>query len=111
MLLTPWHLGVLRLVEAADLDVLPVGAEWVISDPEQPDATALIAHGPTLAAALVAAVPVALADGYVTAADVEALDGPAEPGVCWRCDGSGEGVTPLHVCHVCRGSGRARVVS
>ena len=39
------------------------------------------------------------------------IRGPAEPGVCWRCDGSGEGVTPLHVCHVCRGSGRARVVS
>ena len=108
MLLTPARIAVLRLLEAADLDVIPSAAGWVISDPEQPAATSLIATGDTLAAAIDAALPVALAESYVTAADVEALDGPAEPGVCWRCDGSGEGVTPLHVCHVCRGSGRAR---
>ena len=111
ILLTPYRLGALRLLEAADLDVLPTLTGWVISDPEQPAASALIATGATLAAAIDAALPVAIAESYVTAADVEALDGPAEPGVCWRCDGSGEGVTPLHVCHVCRGSGRARVVS
>ena len=111
MLLTPARIAVLRLLEAADLDVIPSAAGWVISDPEQPAASALIATGATLAAAIDAALPVALAESYVRAAAVEALDGPAEPGVCWRCDGSGEGVTPLHVCHVCRGSGRARVVS
>ena len=111
MLLTPRRIAALRLLEAADLDVIPSAAGWSISDPEQPTASALIATGATLAAAIDAALPVAIAESYVTAADVEALDGPAEPGVCWRCDGSGEGVTPLHVCHVCRGSGRARVVS
>lgn len=74
ILLTPWHLGLLRLIEAADLDILPVGTDWVISDPEQPSETALIAHGPTLADAIVAAVPVALDDCYLARRDVEALD-------------------------------------
>lgn len=111
MLLTPRRIAVLRLLEAADLDVIPSAAGWSISDPEQPAATSLIATGDTLAAAIDAALPVALAESYVSAAAMEALDGPAEPGVCWRCDGSGEGVTPLHVCHVCRGSGSARVAS
>lgn len=73
ILLTPWHLGLLRLIEAADLDVLPVGADWVISDPEQPSETALIARASTLADALVAAVPVGLADCYLRESDVEAL--------------------------------------
>lgn len=111
MLLTPARIAVLRLLEAADLDVLPSAAGWVISDPEQPVASALIATGDTLAAAIDAALPVALAEGYVTAAAVEALDGPAEPGECWRCDGSGEGATERHVCIACRGSGSERVAA
>jgi hypothetical protein len=109
--LTPYRLGALRLLEAADLAVLPTLTGWAITDPEQPAATALIAEGETLAAAIDAALPVALADGYVTAEDVELLDGPAEPGYCGWCSGTGEGVTPLHVCYACRGSGVEQVAS
>lgn len=109
--LTPYRLAALHLLETADLDVLPTLTGWVITDPEQPAATALIATGDTLAAAIDAALPVALADGYVTADAVEALDGPAEPGYCGWCSGTGEGVTPLHVCYACRGSGVERVAS
>jgi hypothetical protein len=108
-LLTPYRLGALRLLEAADLAIGPTLTGWAITDPEQPDATALIASGETLAAAIDAALPVALADHYVTAEDVEALDGPAEPGYCGWCSGTGEGVTPLHVCYACRGSGVEQV--
>ena len=107
MTLTPYRLAALHLLETADLDVLPTLSGWAITDPEQPAATAMLGRGPTLAAAIDAALPVALADHYVTAAAVEALDGPAEPDTCWRCDGCGEGATPLHVCIVCRGSGVA----
>jgi hypothetical protein len=105
--LTPYRLGALRLLETADLDVLPTLFGWSITDPEQPAATALIATGETLAAAIDAALPVALADGYVLAEDVELLDGPAEPDACWRCNGCGEGATERHTCIVCRGSGVA----
>jgi hypothetical protein len=108
MTLTPYRLAALHLLESADLDVLPTLFGWAITDPERPSATALIASGDTLAAAIDAALPVALADHYVTAAAVEALDGPAEPGYCGWCSGTGEGVTPLHVCYVCRGSGVER---
>lgn len=111
LLLTPYRLAALRLLEAADLDVAPTVTGWAITDPEQPAATALIAEGDTLASAIDAALAVALDDGYVTAAAVELLDGPAEPDECWRCNGCGEGSTPLHVCPVCRGSGSARVAS
>ena len=107
--LTPYRLAALHLLETADLDVLPTLFGWAITDPEQPAATALIATGETLAAAIDAALPVALADGYVTAEDVELLDGPAEPGYCGWCSGTGEGVTPLHVCYACRGSGVEQV--
>jgi hypothetical protein len=107
--LTPYRLGALRLLEAADLAVAPTLTGWAITDPEQPAATALIAEGETLAAAIDAALPVALADHYVTAEDVELLDGPAEPGHCGWCSGTGEGVTPLHVCYACRGSGVEQV--
>jgi hypothetical protein len=109
--LTPYRLAALHLLEAADLVVAPTLAGWAITDPEQPAATALIASGDTLAAAIDAALPVALADHYVTAAAVEELDGPAEPGVCWRCDGSGEGATERHTCTACRGSGVEQVAS
>jgi hypothetical protein len=109
--LTPYRIAALHLLETADLDVLPTLTGWVIADPEQPAATALVASGDTLAAAIDAALPVALADHYVTAAAVEALDGPAEPDACWRCNGCGEGATERHVCSVCRGSGSARVAS
>ena len=111
MTLTPYRLAALHLLEAADLVVAPTLAGWSVADPEQPATTALIASGDTLAAAIDAALPVALADGYVTAAAVDLLDGPAEPDECWRCNGCGEGSTPLHVCPVCRGSGSARVAS
>jgi len=109
MTLTPYRLAALHLLETADLDVLPTLSGWAIIDPEQPADTALIASGDTLAAAIDAALPVALADHYVTAAAVEALDGPAEPGYCGWCSGTGEGVTPLHVCCACRGSGVEQV--
>ena len=109
--LTPYRLAALHLLEAADLVVAPTLAGWSVADPEQPAATALIASGATLAAAIDAALPVALADGYLSAAAVEELDGPAEPGVCWRCDGSGEGATERHTCTACRGSGVEQVAS
>ena len=109
MTLTPYRLAALHLLEAADLDVLPTLTGWVITDPEQPAATALLGRGPTLAAAIDAALPVALADHYVTAAAVELLDGPAEPGYCGWCSGTGEGATPLQVCYACRGSGVEQV--
>ena len=114
MLLTPRRIAALRLLEAADLLADPTtDGRWTFVDDEAArcGSDPVIATGDTLAAAIDAALPVAERESYVSAAAVEALDGPAEPGVCWRCDGSGEGVTPLHVCHVCRGSGRARVVS
>ena len=107
--LSPYRLAALRILEAAGLAVAPTLAGWAITDPGQPDATALIAEGETLAAAIDAALPVALADGYLDAEDVEALDGPAEPGHCGWCSGTGEGVTPLHVCYACRGSGVEQV--
>ena len=106
--LTPYRLAALHLLESADLDVVPTRTGWAITDPEQPATTALIAEGATLAAAIDAALPVALADGYVTAAAVDLLDGPAEPGYCGWCAGTGEGATPLHVCCACRGSGVER---
>ena len=109
--LTPYRLAALHLLESADLVVAPTLAGWSVADPEQPAATALIASGATLAAAIDAALPVALADGYLSAAAVEELDGPAEPDACWRCNGCGEGATERHVCSVCRGSGSARVAS
>ena len=105
--LTPYRLAALHLLESADLDVVPTRTGWAITDPEQPSATALFASGDTLAAAIDAALPVALADGYLSAAAVEELDGPAEPDTCWRCNGCGEGATELHTCIVCRGSGVA----
>lgn len=111
MTLTPYRLAALHLLEAADLDVLPTVTGWAITDPEQPAATAMLGRGPTLAAAIDAALAVALDDGYLSAAAVEELDGPAEPDECWRCNGCGEGATPLHVCPVCRGSGSARVAA
>ena len=107
MLLTSERLAVLRALEAADLDVLPVDGAWWITDPAQPAATALIGRGPTLAAALDEAWPVALADGYVVAPD----EADAEPGECGRCNGSGEGATERHGCAVCRGAGSDRVAS
>jgi hypothetical protein len=111
LLLTPYRLGALRLLEAADLAVLPTLTGWAITDPEQPAATALIASGDTLAAAIDAALPVALADGYVLAEDVELLDGPAEPGHCGWCAGTGTGVSDRHVCRGCGGSGVEQVAS
>ena len=108
MTLTPYRLAALRLLEAADLDVAPTVTGWAITDPEQPATTALISEGATLAAAIDAALAVALDDGYLTAAAVELLDGPAEPGYCGWCSGTGEGATPLHVCCACRGSGVER---
>jgi len=111
MTLTPYRLAALHLLETADLDVLPTLSGWAITDPEQPAATALIASGDTLAAAIDAALPVALADHYVTAAAVEALDGPAEPGYCGWCSGTGEGATERHTCTACRGSGVEQVAS
>jgi hypothetical protein len=109
--LTPYRLAALHLLETADLDVVPTRTGWAITDPEQPAATALIASGDTLAAAIDAALPVALADGYLTAAAVELLDGPAEPDECWRCNGCGEGATERHTCTACRGSGVEQVAS
>ena len=109
MTLTPYRLAALHLLETADLDVVPTRTGWAITDPEQPATTALIAEGATLAAAIDAALPVALADGYVTADAVELLDGPAEPGYCGWCSGTGEGGTPLQVCCACRGSGVEQV--
>ena len=106
LLLTPARLDVLRALEAADLDVLPIDGAWWITDPEQPAATSLIGCGATLAAALDAAWPVALADGYVTAPD-EA----AEPGHCGWCSGTGTGASDRHVCRGCGGSGSERVAS
>jgi hypothetical protein len=105
--LSPYRLGALRILEAAGLAVAPTLAGWAITDPGQPAATALIASGETLAAAIDAALPVALADGYLDAEDVEALDGPAEPDACWRCNGCGEGATEHSTCMVCCGSGVA----
>jgi hypothetical protein len=109
--LTPYRLAALHLLETADLVVESTLAGWAITDPEQPAATALIASGDTLAAAIDAALPVALADGYLAATAVEELDGPAEPGVCWRCNGCGEGATERHTCTACRGSGVEQVAS
>lgn len=109
--LTPYRLGALRLLEAADLAIGPTLTGWAITDPEQPAATALIAEGDTLAAAIDAALPVALADHYVLAEDVELLDGPAEPGYCGWCSGTGEGATERHTCIACRGSGVEQVAS
>ena len=103
--LTPYRLGALRILEAAGLAVAPTLVGWAITDPGQPIATALIAAGETLAAAIDAALPVALADGYLDAEDVEALDGPAEPGHCGWCSGTGEGATERHSCYACGGSG------
>ena len=57
MTLTPYRLAALHLLESADLDVLPTLFGWAITDPEQPSATALIASGDTLAAAIDAALP------------------------------------------------------
>jgi hypothetical protein len=105
--LTPYRLAALRILEAAGLAVAPTLAGWAITDPGQPDATALIAEGETLAAAIDAALPVALADGYLDAEDIDLLDGPAEPDACWRCNGCGEGATEHSTCMVCRGSGVA----
>ena len=107
--LTPYRLGALRILEAAGLAVAPTLVGWAITDPAQPDATALIAAGETLAAAIDAALPVALADGYLDAEGVEALDGPAEPDACWRCNGCGEGATERHSCYACGGSGVEQV--
>ncbi len=109
MTLTPYRLAALHLLEAADLDVLPTVTGWAITDPEQPAATAMLGRGPTLAAAIDAALAVALDDGYVTAAAVEELDGPAEPGYCGWCSGTGEGATERHTCTACRGSGVEQV--
>jgi hypothetical protein len=109
--LTPYRLAALHLLETADLVVAPTLAGWSVTDPEQPATTALIAEGATLAAAIDAALPVALADGYLTAAAVEELDGPAEPGYCGWCSGTGEGATERHVCTACRGSGVEQVAS
>ena len=107
--LTPYRLAALHLLETADLVVESTLTGWSVADPEQPAATALIASGATLAAAIDAALPVALADGYVTAAAVEELDGPAEPGYCGWCSGTGEGATERHTCTACRGSGVEQV--
>jgi len=86
--LSPYRLAALRILEAAGLAVAP-----------------------TLAAAIDAALPVALADGYLDAEDVELLDGPAEPGHCGWCSGTGEGATERHTCYACRGSGVEQVAS
>ena len=97
--------SLLCLIEDADLVVLPVGRGWVVSDPEA--AGFVLGDGPTVDAAVLAALPVALAEGYVDRREIDALLDAAEPDACWRCNGCGEGVTPLHVCPVCRGSGVA----
>jgi hypothetical protein len=97
------------MVTAADQPPAATGSPCRPTSPRT--ATALIASGETLAAAIDAALPVALVDGYVTAEDVDLLDGPAEPGYCGWCSGTGEGVTPLHVCYACRGSGVEQVAS
>jgi len=107
-MLTAGRIGALRLLEDADLVADPTPSGWSIVDITMA-AVGVLATGATLAAAIDAAMPVALAEHYVTAADVAALDGPAEPGHCGACDGSGEGATERHACRACRGSGCEQV--
>jgi hypothetical protein len=97
--------SLLCLIEDASLDVLPVGRGWAISDPEA--AGFVLGDGPTVNAAVLAALPVALAEGYVDRREIDALLDAAEPDTCWRCNGCGEGATERHTCIVCRGSGVA----
>lgn len=96
--------SILCLIEDAFLDVLPVGRGWTVSDADG----FVLGDGPTVDAAVLAALPVALAEGYVDSREIDALLDGAEPDTCWRCNGCGEGATPLHVCIVCRGSGVER---
>lgn len=102
--LTPRCLAALRLLEDADLDVLPAGRAWTIVDNGNLDGVE-IARGATLAAAVDAALPVALRDGYVMPADLAALDADDGPLACRVCRGCGEGAHERAVCSHCRGTG------
>ena len=98
---------VLCLIEDADLDVLPVGLRWTISDPES--AGFVLGDGPTLDAAVLAALPVALAEGYVDRRDIDALLHSVEegPAMCFYCDGTGASGDGRHDCPRCSGRGSA----
>lgn len=98
LLLSSRCLAALRLLEDADLSPLPTGRAWSIVDTGG-DAPVVLATGDTLAAAVAAALPVALAWGAVTAAQVDALDDAADDDVCPTCGDAGV------YCPTCLGSG------
>lgn len=95
---------VLCLLEDAELDVLPVGAKWTVSDPEA--AGYVLGDGPTLYDAVAAALPIALAEYYIDRREIAALLDSSEPGLCGVCRGCGEGRGGPHTtCYACRGTG------
>ena len=97
----------LCLIEDASLDVLPVGLGWAISDPEADGF--VLGDGSTVDAAVLAALPVALAEGYVDRRDIDALLHPAGAGFCGTCHGCGEGRGGPHTtCYSCNGTGLER---
>lgn len=98
-MLSPRCLAALRLLEDADLTLLPAGRGWSVTD-DGGDAPVVLATGATLAAAVDAALPVALAWGAVTAAQVDALDDAADDDTCPTCGDAGVW------CPACLGSGR-----
>ena len=99
--------SLLCLIEDACLDVLLVGARWVISDPEHDDY--VLGDGATVDAAVLAALPEALREGYVDRRDIDALLYTADAGFCGTCQGCGEGFGgPSTTCYSCNGTGLGR---
>jgi hypothetical protein len=100
--------SILCLIEDASLDVLPVGRGWTVS---APDADGFVlGDGPTRDAAVLAALPVALAEGYVDRRDIDALLHSSigdDTIMCWYCDGTGTGSDGRSNCPRCSGRGYA----
>ena len=99
--------SILCLIEDASLDVLPVDCGWAVSDPEADGC--VLGDGSTVDAAVLAALPVALAEGYLDRADIDALLHTAGAGFCGTCQGCGEGFGgPSTTCYSCNGTGLER---
>lgn len=98
----------LSLLAAAGLETVLAAHEWQVVDPDPAAAPGPLGAGFTREAAALDAMPAALREGYVTSAQLAALDAAPSPAPCGGCGGAGSRSADLRACGDCGGTGTAR---